>query len=647
MKKYIISLLLPLLFSSCEDFLSVESPSNFDNSYVYSNEGEMFRALTAIYSPLTDVYGGRWVTLFIPNTDVEFNVPGDTPSSKGDDFDCFQPQSLQTDLTGVMTSFYKAINLANNVIVGIEESDLFKNADKTAPSNLMQMYGEAKTLRAMVYLDLVRCWGDVPLMLKPSSSDDDMYVEPTDRDSILTYMINDLISVEPTMMYAKDINYGVERANREFCQGLIALMSLTRGGYSLRPNKEDPSDIGKMVRSEDWRDYYAIAEEYAYKVIDTGFHELNMGFEDFWKMVCNWGTVTNDDFIFDIPLLKSSGTGEMCYYVGVPLDYGESNPYGKASGSYNLTTMYMLSFDEDDLRRDVTCVNYSYDANLNQKGVTIGDNNLGRIKNGKYRRNWMETPLGASTTKSTGVNVSYMRYADILTMYAEAANEMNNGPTPEARAALKQVRKRAFPQEKWAEKVDAYVDGLSGRDEFFEAVANERKWEFGGENKRHYDLARWNTYGQVLVDFYRDAVEMGFNANFPETKYLQWSKIPDNYYYRQVDNLEQPGTKKIEFLGLHKRVPNPADSGDKTWTRKGFANGFIVQKTDANGNKLDGSDPANWEPCPTLKKCFRGYFTDQTIDMIDPKTDPVPYLMPFGHTFISANPKIKNYYGFK
>lgn len=644
MKKYIFTLLLPFLLLSCEDYLSIDSPSNFDNSYVYSNEGETFRALTAVYNPLTDIYGGRWITAFIPNTDVEFNVPGDVLSAKGDDFDCFQPQSLNTDLSGVMSAFYKAVNLANNVITGIEESEMFKNADKSVPSNLMQMYGEAKTLRAMIYLDLVRCWGDVPLMLKPSTADDEMYVEPVDRDTILTYMINDLISVEPTMMYAKDINYGAERANREFCQGLIALTALTRGGYSLRPNKDDPTDIGKMVRSEDWRDYYVIAEKYAGKVIDDGHHHLTMGFEEMWRMVCNWGTVTNDDFIFDIPLLKSSGGGEMCYYVGVPMDSGDTNPYGKSTGSYNLTTLYMLSFDEDDLRRDVTCVNYSYDAKLNQKGTTIGDNNLGRIKNGKYRRIWMESPLGSTTTKSTGVNVSYMRYADILTMYAEAANELNNGPTEKAKDALKEVRRRAFSPEKWGEKVDAYVEALSTKEEFFEAVANERKWEFGGENKRHYDLARWNTYGQVLVDFYKDAVEMGFNANFPNTHYLEWSNIPDNYYYRQVDNPDRPGTLMIEFVGLYKREKEPTEG---KWTRKGFANGFIVQKTDADGNKLDGNDPANWEVCPTLKKCFRGYFTDQTIDMIDPKTDPVPYLMPFGHTFMSANPKIKNYYGFK
>lgn len=86
MRKYIITLLLPFLLFSCEDYLSIDSPSNFDNSYVYSNEGEIFRALTAVYSPLTEVYGGRWITSFIPNTDVEFNAADEVLSAKGDDF---------------------------------------------------------------------------------------------------------------------------------------------------------------------------------------------------------------------------------------------------------------------------------------------------------------------------------------------------------------------------------------------------------------------------------------------------------------------------------------------------------------------------------------------------------------------------------
>ena len=105
------------------------------------------------------------------------------------------------------------------------------------------------------------------------------------------------------MQYAKDITYGVERASKEFCQGLIAQIALTRGGWTLRPNKENPNEVGTMERSEDWQEYYQIAEKYSGKVIFEGHHNLNVGYEEFWRLVCNWKTLNNDDFIFDIPVL--------------------------------------------------------------------------------------------------------------------------------------------------------------------------------------------------------------------------------------------------------------------------------------------------------------------------------------------------------
>lgn len=630
--KYIklMTLLLACAFMSCEDYLDVESPSNFDDRYVYSSEEEMFRALTAIYNPITEVYGGRWITAFTPNTDVEFKDVSDSPSSKGDDFASFEPRSINTDITGVMASFYKAINLANGVINGIEKSPLYATADKTQATNVSHMYGEAKTLRAMIYLDMVRTWGDVPFLLKPSSSNDDMLVKPTDRDTILTYLINDLIDGEPMMNYAKDISYGVERASREFCQGLIALMALTRGGWALRPDIDNPDNVGKMVRANDWKEYFEIAEQYSGKVINDKLHSLNMGFEEFWYTVCNLRTVNNDDFIFDIPLLKASGSGEYCYYVGVPMDSSDENPWGKSSGSYSLSSLYMLSFDKDDLRRDVTCVNYKYDGKLNQTGPTMGGGQLAGIKNGKYRRIWMETPLGSTTTKSTGVNASYMRYADILLMYAEAANENHNGPTEEAKEALKQVRRRAFPSYKWTEKVEDYVNTKNDKESFFNAIVNERKWEFGGENKRKYDLARWNIYGHVLVKMYKDAIAMGKNAQGLEEN--EFSNIPDCFYYKQVDDPKRAGKKKMDFVGLYEREAQPSG-----YSAKDFARAFWVQD----------KTTLEWGPCATLNRCFRGYFTSATVASINPDTDPVPYLMPYGSTFVTSNPNLKIYYGFK
>ena len=116
------------------------------------------------------------------------------------------------------------------------------------------------------------------------------------------------------------------------------------------------------------------------------------------------------------------------------------------------------------------------------------------ISQGKWSRAFLDTPPGASTAKGTGINWPMMRYSDVILMYAEAENELN-GPTAEAQNALKRVRQRAFNEEDWGAKVDTYVStGFSIKKSFFDAIVDERAWEFGGEMIRKYELIRWGIY---------------------------------------------------------------------------------------------------------------------------------------------------------
>ena len=86
----------------------------------------------------------------------------------------------------------------------------------------------------MLYLDLIRTWGDVVFVTEPSKSTDDFFsVGVTERNKILEYLIDELIDVEPMMKYAADLDYGVERASREYCQALIGQLALYRGSPRL------------------------------------------------------------------------------------------------------------------------------------------------------------------------------------------------------------------------------------------------------------------------------------------------------------------------------------------------------------------------------------------------------------------------------
>ena len=103
----------------------------------------------------------------------------------------------------------------------------------------MQQIGEAKCIRAMFYHDLVVGWGDIPFRTKQSFGDEDLNIGLTDRREILTWLINDLKSIGPKMKYADMLPHGVERISKNFCNGLIARMAMTRGGYALYPDKAD------------------------------------------------------------------------------------------------------------------------------------------------------------------------------------------------------------------------------------------------------------------------------------------------------------------------------------------------------------------------------------------------------------------------
>ena len=177
--------------------------------------------------------------------------------------------------------------------------------------------------------------------------------------------------------------------------------------------------------------------------------------------------------------MGQSVSGEVGYYLGNRID--ESSQYGKGNPGILALPTYYYSFDSLDTRRDVTVCIYGIDAD---NAHTLED--LSVVPIGKWRREWMD-PLFPGTAKYTGINWILLRYSDILLMFAEADNELNQGPSAAAIDALRQVRARAYAGN--TGKMPAIATDYQG---FFNDIVNERGWEFGGECLRKYDLIRWN-----------------------------------------------------------------------------------------------------------------------------------------------------------
>ena len=540
-KIFLAGILALLSLSACSEFLDVKSDSKYDEEYVFGNMEEINRALNACYTYMLDgnTYGGAYYSTFCLNSDVEYATStSDLQSSAGTDYKQFDCTPSGSHLEKTWQSAYRNIEYCNNFITAAEVSPMMAENE----AELMQMIGEAKCIRAMNYHDMVILFGDVPFSLV-RAADAPMVMPVADRDVILKTMIDDLKEASKTMQFAASLDGGVQRCSKEFAWALIARMSLTAGGYSLRPGAST-ADKGTMERPSNYKEYYQTAMEYAGKVISEGNHALNKRYDQYFIDQCNYIVTNNDDSIFEIPYTKGIN-GNVGYNWGPAYDMngtetqmhdGSAAVWGKTSGSNMLSVFYRFSFDEKDLRRNYVCGTALWKYGSDGKVAMRLDPWTAYC--GKWSKLWTETgnAMGAISEGNTGINFPYMRYADVLLMYAEAANEVNEGPTAEAIDAFKQVRRRAFDSADWGEKVDNYVAAAGDKASFLSLIQDERKWEFGGEGLRWRDLVRWNKYAEVLRDVFYQYFGYAWYVSGDEEYNTddRFTNLPSELFYKTV-----------------------------------------------------------------------------------------------------------------
>src|ERR1044072_7434762 len=234
MKRIIYSIitLYCLAGISCKKYLESNSESKFTQEYVFGSESDAKKAVNMIYALFNqDAFTSRVSPMLAGNTDVKVgNSAAQSPDGARRDLWSFEATTSNNDLLTVWNNAYNAINKANECVFDLTTISLAKDSTSKVYLNLL---GEAKALRAYWYMLLVHHWGDVPFNTKPSRSGDDFYIPRTGRDTILTWLIDDLIGVESKMQWAEALDFGIERINREFVLGLIAKLALLRGGYWL------------------------------------------------------------------------------------------------------------------------------------------------------------------------------------------------------------------------------------------------------------------------------------------------------------------------------------------------------------------------------------------------------------------------------
>ena len=480
---------LLILGTSCEKFLDTESPSSFDSATVFSNydlvEGTIF-GITETFCEVNS-YRGRFLPWYGFNTDVEwYNTykPGDGKSDIAG-YQC-EPNNSQLNLSnGPFPLMYMGIERANLVIEGLRE---YGNVEENA--DMAYLLGEALTLRAMIYYDLIKAWGDVPARFTSLTSET-IYAAKESRDVIFKQILADLEEAIPYIPYpgTTAATSRTDRVNKLFAEGLYARIALLASGYAIRPDDGmvGTGDLGTIRLSNDSElskgTLYPKALAYLKDAINSGTASLANDFEDYWYRQNNMDNLTAGpafETLYVIPF--GAGRGRWNFTFAVSSEGASiSNGVSRGGDAGPLPTMY-FKYGKNDQRRDVTCVNYKWN-----KDNTIEPAGIGKWFFGKYRFEWMNAQPYTGGNDD-GIKPVVMRYADILLMAAEIANEQ--GELATAKNYLKQVRERAYI-DNW-EEADAYVEAIGDKDAMFKAIVDERALEFCGEFLRKTDLIRWN-----------------------------------------------------------------------------------------------------------------------------------------------------------
>ena len=529
-------ILAGLSLTSCD--LTTESQSTFDDKSVFSDPTLTEYQLFSIYEVFghTNSHRGRYLPWYGYNTDIEWYLSSDDEGAKAQYAITVNDSELNQQ-DGPYNELFAGIERANLAIDGIRTY-----GDPDTRPEMAALLGEALTMRAVLYTELLKAFGEVPARFEPVSPET-IYLNKSDKDVIYKQLLADLEESFDYMAWPgqSSATMRTDRASLALAKGLYARLALMASGFSLRPEKGQvgTGNPGKVLQSDDpelQKDVlYPKALAALKDVIDHSGLDL-MDYEELWRGVNNMDLTAGNEIIWVIPFSNTRGRWNYTFAVRnngrTQFSPTDSNRGGQAGP---VPTLYW-KYGENDVRRDISCVNFAWE---DPDGDGVAEPYPAGIANwyfGKYRFEWMETnPYTGGN--DDGVKPVWMRYSDILLMAAEiAADEDVFGGTEfnYAKQQLLKVRKRAYKGHE--DEAETYVNSLSQAD-FFNAIVDERALEFVGEFLRKGDLIRWNLLDKKLADE-EDALD-ALATKYPDGRYL-W------YRYGTDAN----GITTIEMYGL-------------------------------------------------------------------------------------------------
>lgn len=589
---YLAVVLAILMFSSCKKFLEEKPTASFSEEAAFSNPNNARAAVLGVYNQLSgdNAYGSR-LSLFFPYDNDEMIGSSNyaVPDNSSRDVARYDVLPTHSFLEPTFRRLYTGIERANVCIKNLPAMPAYTTGSDQVKADLKRLHGEALTLRAQLYMELIRIWGDVPAHFVPAADLPELNLPKTDRDVIYDQLLKDLTLAAELMPWRNDPGVAAdERLTKGAAKGLRARIALYRGGYSLR------RESTTMQRKADYLVYYKIARDECSDIMSrTDKHTLNPSFQAVFKdAILAHRQEPNGEIMFEVAMAGEAfdTDSKLGYYNGPRIN-------GLGNGAMFVLPTYFYAFEPFDKRRDVTVAPYTINASGNKVGQLLSG-----LYDGKFRRDWISNPDIPVTSRAQyySINWPILRFSDILLMFAEAENELNGSPTVAAIDAVNAVRTRSWS--KGIKKIVVNAQGAgysaattsvnitggggigasavaivtSGRitaveivnvgdgytsvpnltiigagsgaaavvtevstfadaqlssaatatkDAFFEAIVKERSLEFGGEGIRKYDLIRWNLLDTKLQ-------EARVNMAKILAKQMPYQNVPTSMYYK-------------------------------------------------------------------------------------------------------------------
>ena len=441
-------LVLPSMFS-CKKFLDIDPLFTQDAENFFETPNDYQRALTGAYDLLQSSFMTVWVgEIASDNSIAGGESVNDTEGLH--EIEVMAHDAVNNELRSIFRWNYAGVTRANYLLENKNNID-FEGKDK--------IIAEATFLRAYYYFELVKYFGDVPLVVdKRLGADEVTKIDRTPRSEVFAQIEQDLIFAAAGLDWNDPVKGRVTKG---------ACLSLLGKAY-LYQNKFD-----QAVSTLD-------------QVIDQNQYELISEYNDLFK-VNNEG---HSESVFDVQYSGAEGGGYGCLIClegnAAPGFQGirqYSGPIYGDGNSYNLPTQDLYdAFDATDIRRDATVLDI--DAFIadqpNSSDITyaIGGGGHTGFYNNKYIKRQGEIGLPDNDLTSP-VNYVVIRYADVLLMAAEAHNRASTPDDSKAQDYLNQVRNRVNMS-----PINATGNTLT------EAIWLERRLELSGEGHRFFDLVR-------------------------------------------------------------------------------------------------------------------------------------------------------------